>query len=140
MKNPTDNNFENKIKFQIKVDGAVQVVYEQNASVYSDTEIEYRFLIPYTVFDFQNYPNYEIEASYYEQNDNEYIKLTTEVPDLTSMQKIEIDKSTSRISIYDMRGLLVKQTEITNVDPLEGLARGCYIIKGTGMPIKVIKR
>ncbi len=80
FKNPSDNNFENKIKFEIISNGDVNATYEQNASVYSGCEVEYHFLIPNEVFDFVHNTSYTIKAYYYEHNENKYIELTTDEP------------------------------------------------------------
>lgn len=80
IKNPSDNNFENKIKLNVISKGVLCASYEQMSSVYSDCEVEYRFLIPNEVFDFTCNSDYTIKACYYEHNSGKYINLTTDVP------------------------------------------------------------
>ena len=80
LKNPSDNNFEEKIKFEIITNGTVRATYWQNTSVYSGCEVEYHFLIPNEEFDFSNNSDYTIKAYYYEHNHNNYIELTTDEP------------------------------------------------------------
>lgn len=80
IKNPSDNNFEHLIKFEIVSKGVVCGTYEQNTSVYSGCEVEYHFLIPNQVFDFANNSDYTVKAYYYEHNQKEYIELTTDKP------------------------------------------------------------
>lgn len=139
IKNPTDNNFENKINLSVVVDNVEKANLEQMASVYSGCQVEYRFLIPYEVFDFRNSSNYKIKASYYEQNEQKYIDLTTDIPDLSDIKSPQKSVYPQERSIYSINGVLLKHLEDSDTHPLEDLPRGCYIIKEKGSTRKVLK-
>ena len=139
IKNPTDNNFENKINLSVVVGNVEKANLEQMASVYSGCQVEYRFLIPYEVFDFRNSSNYKIRASYYEQNEEKYIDLTTDIPDLSDIKTPQKSVYPQERSIYSINGVLLKHLEDSDTHPLEDLPRGCYIIKEKGSTRKVLK-
>jgi hypothetical protein len=139
IKNPTDNNFENKINLSVVVGNVEKANLEQMASVYSGCQVEYRFLIPYEVFDFRNSSNYKIKASYYEQNEQKYIDLTTDIPDLSDIKTPQKSVYPQEHSVYSINGVLLKHLEDSDTHPLEDLPRGCYIIKEKGSTRKVLK-
>ncbi|MBQ8065546.1 MAG: C10 family peptidase [Prevotella sp.] len=140
IKNPTDNNFENNIKFTIKgLDGKDSKDFEQMASVYASCEVEYHFLIPYNEYsDVSSLGHFNVEASYYEHNTNQYVKLTTDVPDISSVLTIKDEVRQRYISIYDTNGRLRKRVS-DSIAPLSGLPKGCYVIKQGATTRKVIK-
>ena len=139
IKNPTDNNFEHKINLSVVVGNVEKANLEQMASVYSGCQVEYRFLIPYEVFDFRNSSNYKIKASYYEQNEEKNIDLTTDIPDLSDIKTPQKSVYPQEHSVYSINGVLLKHLEDSDTHPLEDLPRGCYIIKEKGSTRKVLK-
>lgn len=139
IKNPTDNNFENKIKLSVVVDNVVKANLEQMASVYSGCQVEYRFLIPYEVFDFRTASKYKIKASYYEQNELAYLDLTTDIPDLSDINLPNKNVYPHKCSVYSVNGLLIKQMEDSDIDQIEDLPKGCYIIKEEGETRKILR-
>ena len=140
IKNPSDNNFENKIKFTIKnKDSGKSKSFEQMASVYSNCEVEYHFLIPYSeYYDVSSSGNFTVDASYFEHNTDQYISLTTDVPELTSVKSINEEGKQTKIFIYDTNGVL-RKISTDNLAPLQDLPKGFYILKQGAITWKIVK-
>lgn len=114
LKNPSDNNFENKIKFEIISGGTVRATYDQMTSVYSGCEVEYHFLIPNEVFDFTNNSDYTVKAYYYEHNQSKYIELTTDEP--TIQGDVNGDGEVNGTDMVALVNVIMEKTVYDNAD------------------------
>ena len=114
LKNPSDNNFENKIKFEIISGGTVRATYDQMTSVYSGCEVEYHFLIPNEVFDFTNNSDYIVKAYYYEHNQSKYIELTTDEP--TIRGDVNGDGEVNGTDMVALVNVIMEKTVYDNAD------------------------
>lgn len=139
IKNPTDNNFENKVRLDIKIDGNTQTSLEHMTSVYSDCQVEYRILIPTQIFDFSNVKNYTIEAYYYEHNDNKYIPLNTEIPEIVTIKSLNENSQEITTIIYNTNGVLIKKNPYENSQIFNTFSKGCYIIQKGNYRKKIMR-
>ena len=109
------------------------------ASVYSNRAVEYHFLIPYSeYYDVSSSGNFTVDASYFEHNTDQYISLTTDVPELTSVKSINEEGKQTKIFIYDTNGVL-RKISTDNLAPLQDLPKGFYILKQGAITWKIVK-
>jgi len=73
LSNPSNNNFENNIRFTIDVDG-VQYYYDVRCAIYGWCDVDFDILVPASVIDLKG-KSYTVSASYYEQNLDSYLEL-----------------------------------------------------------------
>lgn len=78
LKNPSQNNFENKLQINITVDGETHS-FSMMASVYSGTEVDYHISIPNSALKLKN-KSYTVTAEYFEHNDRTFKTLSTTEP------------------------------------------------------------
>lgn len=82
LKNPSENNFENRLRLNITIDGKTHS-FDMMASVYSGTEVDYHITIPNKAINLKN-STYSISAEYFEHNENSFKPLGTTEPPIES--------------------------------------------------------
>ena len=135
LRNPSINNFENKLRLAITCNGQT-TNYDLVNSIYSGCDVDFDILVPNTVVNLTG-KNYQVSAYYYEANTNSYVPLTTTKPSMPSNEMMASD-----VEIYDNQLRLIKRIAIEDVasqysSTMLQLGPGEYNIKENGKFRKV---
>lgn len=135
--NNTINNFEGIIKLEIVVED-ITYEYQAEVAVYSQTNVDYHILIPYSTIDLQNKPIDSIRAYYiYEGN-------TYPMNDVhTNIDFIDANENAADINVFDINGnriahIPAEKTHYEYPQLLKKIQRGIYIVQ-EGKKIRKIK-
>lgn len=138
--NPTTNNFQNKIKLEILVDGE-EYSYITTQPVFSQSKTIYHILVPQSAAALEGKHITSIKASYYNTLEDDYTLLGTTEPSAINVPTTDIQKGD--IFIYSVNGILVQHIAAGNVadsygNILKTLPRGIYVVKEANKTRKIL--
>lgn len=138
--NPTTNNFQNKIKLEIFVDGE-EYSYITTQPVFSQSKTIYHILVPQSAAALEGKHITSIKASYYNTLEDDYTLLGTTEPSAINVPTTDIQKGD--IFIYSVNGILVQHIAAGNVansygNILKTLPRGIYVVKEANKTRKIL--